>query len=84
MACGKEENLSPFMKELLQSFQGGEIAYTEEDLISRTASPPFRVRSSLRALVELGYLTLEEDRYSPTPQVISWLKENASEEKTLS
>lgn len=76
MACAKDENLSPLMISILRAFQDNqEGILTEAELIQRTSSPAFRLRSSVRELIRAEFLMEEKEGYRLTSKGIRFLNE---------
>ncbi|MFZ2055132.1 MAG: hypothetical protein WAU81_13170 [Candidatus Aminicenantales bacterium] len=61
MACvNPDGTISPSAKALLKSL---EIPLAAEEIAARLGSPLFKVRSSLRDLVEAGLVVVQGDKY---------------------
>lgn len=76
MACTKDESLSPLMISILRAFQDNQDGIlAEEELIRRTSSPAFRLRSSVRELIRAEFLTEDREGYRLTSKGIRFLHE---------
>ncbi|WP_062352436.1 helix-turn-helix domain-containing protein [Bacillus kwashiorkori] len=75
MACINEKgHLTESAKKLLQSIETE--AMTPQEISKHTGLPLFKIRSSLREMKDMGFVTLEAEKYQMNPKIKSLVEKS--------